>query len=84
MLFSKKLQTICNKLSEECEKSDMDFRHASGLMCGGKLLSTGFNTNNRSLISGAIVPSVHSEVMAIHNYLKLRREKQHCILFVSR
>jgi hypothetical protein len=84
-MFSNKIQNICNKLLEECDKSNMNFRHASGIMCGGKLLATGFNTSNRSRISKASVPSIHSEIMAIYNYLKLSskqlcREKYCCVL----
>lgn len=84
-MFSKKLQNICNLLISESEKSDMSFKHACGIVQGGKLLSKGYNSNSRSRISKTSVPSIHSEVLAIYNHLKLNyqrlcREKYCCIL----
>jgi hypothetical protein len=85
MLFSRKFQTHCNHLKEVSEKSNMTFQHASGIICGGKMIATGYNTNIRSRIGKTNVPSIHSEGMAIDNYLKRfdkkgRREKYCYIL----
>lgn len=84
-MLSRKLQTHCNRLEEISQKSNMNFRHASGIVCGGKLIAIGYNISNRSRISRANVPSIHSEIMAIHNYLKISdkercREKYCCVL----
>jgi tRNA(Arg) A34 adenosine deaminase TadA len=71
--MSKRTTNLCNQLIPEAEKSSMSFRHASGIVKNGKMIAMSHNSNIRSRIGGVNMPSIHAEISALSNYLKVGR-----------
>lgn len=65
------------------EESNMQCKHGAVITNGGKIVSTGFNNNERNVWNGKVHGfSLHAECQAVINYLRTfrvlqkQREKQ--------
>ena len=68
--MNKRETRIVNRLMDVASDSDMCFRHSAALIKGGKIYACGKNSD-RGCINGGAVTSMHAEVDAILNSLKL-------------
>ena len=59
------LQSIISKLIYEAERSDMNYRHASAVLHGNRVISIGFN-HYRGCCNGRPIMSMHAEMHALH------------------
>lgn len=64
-----RLQNYLSHLIPHAELSDVNYKHAAGVIKGGKLLNKECNTK-RTYCGGSLYPSCHAEHQAIHSYLK--------------
>jgi deoxycytidylate deaminase len=63
-----KINRIINQIDTNNNYGDMKFKHVSGLIVKGKLVSIG-NNHFRNIVNNNIVPSIHAEIHALMKYL---------------
>ena len=63
-----KINKIINHIDNPKNYGDMKFKHVSGLLVKGKLVSIG-NNHFRNSFNNKIVPSIHAEIHALMQYL---------------
>ena len=60
------------KAAELAANSSMPSKHGCLLVKGGKILSSGFNSN-RTRVNGGNVCSIHAEIASLHNILREKK-----------
>jgi tRNA(Arg) A34 adenosine deaminase TadA len=59
-------QRLLNKVKDVSQQSTMDNKLGCLLLKNRKVISAGYNRNNRSHFHGLCTPSVHAEMDALH------------------
>jgi len=62
---SKRIRRMIEKAMEEAENSSMKDRLGTVILANGKLISAGYNTNNRTAFDGEHQCSFHAEMSAL-------------------
>jgi tRNA(Arg) A34 adenosine deaminase TadA len=62
--MSKRIYKQFDRAAQEAIQSDMPFKHGAVVVCGGKVISTGFNST-RTRLNKKNICSVHAEILAL-------------------